>query len=66
MEIDAAELLPPDDSGYGFDNIGDVLSLSPLLMESYFSAGRKISRQAVGTAAIRPEETTYPVSRFLR
>src|SRR5690606_4480022 len=33
LDIDAAELLPADDIGYGFDNIGDVLSVSPLLLE---------------------------------
>src|SRR6516162_4995460 len=29
LEVDVSELLPPDDSGYGFDNIGDVLTVSP-------------------------------------
>ncbi len=38
---------PSDDIGYGFDNIGDVLSISPLLMEKYLSAAEKISMQAV-------------------
>jgi len=32
IEIDVADLLPADDTGYGFDNIGDVLQVSPLLM----------------------------------
>lgn len=41
--------LPADDSGYGFDNIGDALSVSPLHMERYVSSGRRISRLAVGT-----------------
>src|SRR5262249_36975265 len=38
---------PADDSGYGFDNIGDVLSLSPVLMEKYLAAAEKIARQAI-------------------
>ena len=38
LEVDSAALLPPDDSGYGFDNNGDVLSLPPLLMEKYLAA----------------------------
>ena len=38
---------PADDSGYGFDNIGDVLSLSPVLMEKYLAAAGKIARQAI-------------------
>ena len=38
IEVDGRALLPPDDSGYGFDNIGDVLSVSPGLMERYMLA----------------------------
>lgn len=38
---------PVDDSGYGFDNIGDVLSLSPLLMEKYLAAARRVAHTAV-------------------
>lgn len=39
--------LPPDDTGYGFDTIGDVLTLSPLLLEKYMSAAELITREAV-------------------
>lgn len=47
-----ADEFPLDDSGYGFDNIGDVLSLSPLLMEKYVAAARRVSQVAVyGEAA---------------
>ena len=38
---------PLDDAGYGFDNNGDVLSISPLLMEKYTTAARAASRAAV-------------------
>jgi hypothetical protein len=38
---------PGDDVGYGFDNIGDVLTLPPLLMEKYISAAEEISRKAI-------------------
>ena len=38
VTIDVDEILPPDDSGYGFDNIGDTLSLSPTHLERYFDA----------------------------
>jgi len=38
---------PHDDVGYGFDNIGDVLSMPPLLLEKYVAAARKIADQAV-------------------
>lgn len=37
------EELPPDDTGYGFDNIGDVLSMSPLLLEKYMQAAETIT-----------------------
>ena len=63
--IDVQSLLPPDDSGYGFDNIGDVLSVSPLLLERYLSAARKITRFALGDTTIRADFETYDVSRFL-
>jgi mono/diheme cytochrome c family protein len=45
-----ADDFPADDSGYGFDNIGDVLTLSPVLLDKYLSAAEKISKMAVGTA----------------
>ena len=63
--VDIPSLLPVDDSGYGFDNIGDVLSLSPVLLERYIAAARKISRLAVGDPAVRSDVQTYEVSRFL-
>lgn len=51
--------LPADDSGYGFDNIGDVLSVSPLHMERYVTSGRKIARLAVGTTKASPSLEKY-------
>src|SRR5207244_2101235 len=50
--VDAASLLPADDSSYGFDNIADVLSISPGLHDRYLSAARRISRLAVGDATL--------------
>ncbi len=61
LEFDSASLLPADDSGYGFDNIGDVLTVSPLLLERYLSAAGKISRLAIGDPDISPTSTEYPV-----
>ncbi len=49
LDMDNSAGLPTDDSGYGFDNIGDVLTVSPLHMEKYVSSARRISRLAVGT-----------------
>jgi mono/diheme cytochrome c family protein len=42
-----ADDFPIDNQGYGFDNIGDVLTLSPMLMEKYMAAARSVSRVAV-------------------
>jgi mono/diheme cytochrome c family protein len=43
----AGDVFPPDDFGYGFDNIGDVLSLSPVLMEKYLAAAETIAKRAI-------------------
>jgi len=47
VDFKPAADFPADDSGYGFDNIGDVLSLSPVLMEKYLAAAENIARQAI-------------------
>jgi len=65
VDIDGEALLPADDSGYGFDNIGDVLSVSPTLLERYLSAARTVSKLAVGDPAMRPVEETYTVAKGL-
>ena len=61
LEIDAASLLPADDSGYGFDNIGDVLTVSPLLIEKYLSAAATVSRLAIGDPSLAPTSTEFHV-----
>ncbi len=43
------ENFPPDDTGYGFDTIGDVLSISPLMTEKYFDAAQEIVKEVVPT-----------------
>ena len=45
--FDAVEKLPADDVGYGFDTIGDVLSLPPILMEKYLDAAEEIAARAI-------------------
>jgi mono/diheme cytochrome c family protein len=65
LEIDAGALLPADDTAYGFDNNADVLTLSPLLLERYMSAARRISRLALGDPTLRPSVESYAVSRYL-
>ncbi|MDO8793470.1 MAG: DUF1592 domain-containing protein [Vicinamibacterales bacterium] len=62
LEIDGKAMLPADDSGFGFDNIADVLSVSPGLLERYLLAANKISRLAVGDPSLVPGSTVYDVS----
>ena len=57
LDVDPTALLPADDANYGFDNIADSLSMSPVLMERYVTAAWKISALAVGDPKIAP--TTY-------
>ena len=59
VDIKPGELLPVDDSGYGFDNIADVLSVSPALLERYMSTARIVSRLAVGDTGIKPAEEEF-------
>jgi len=53
LEYDVAPLLPSDESSHGFDNV-TVGNLSPVLLERYLSAARKISRLAIGSPSITP------------
>ncbi len=55
---------PPDDTGHGFDNIGDVLSLSPLLLEKYITAARSIVSQCVPMASTVVAEKRVAGQRF--
>ena len=61
LDVDERALLPPDESGYGFDNIADVLAISPVLLDRYMAAAGKISRLALGDPAIRSAIETYTV-----
>src|SRR5436189_56043 len=65
IDVDVASLLPPDDSAYGFDNISDVLGVSPSLPERYLAAATSISALAVGDPDIRPGSQTYTVRQDL-
>jgi len=63
LGVDMAEdLLPADDSSYGFDNIAGVLKMSPALMERYLAAAKVVSRSAVGGAPPAPATAIYRVS----
>ena len=66
LDIDAGSLLPADESDHGFDNIAEVLSMSPTLLERYMFAARKISRLAVGDSTMGPSVETFNISHGLR
>lgn len=59
VDYNTTEEFPPDDTGYGFDTIGDVLSVSPLLLEKYMKAAEVIVNQAVPAVGKTIAETTY-------
>ena len=61
IDVDVTGLLPADDESYGFDNIAETLRMSPVLLERYLSAARKISRLAVGDTNMIPSYETYRV-----
>lgn len=59
VDFNPADDFPSDDVGYGFDNIGDVLSMQPILLEKYMAAADKILNTAiVSLAGVRSEKQT--------
>ena len=65
LDVDASTLLPPDDSAYGFDNVADVLGVSPSLQERYLSAAETVSALAVGDTHQPAVTDTYTVRQDL-
>lgn len=65
LDFEVTALLPGDDAAYGFDNIGEMLTVSPDLLDGYLSAANKISRLAVGDGALPLGSATYSVSKYL-
>jgi mono/diheme cytochrome c family protein len=61
LEIDASAYLPADDEANGFDNIADVLKVSPSLLEQYLTASRKIAALAVGDLNTSAVSAVYRV-----
>ena len=60
VEFEAVKEFPPDDTGHGFDNIGDVLTMSPMLLEKYMVAAEKIISLAVPvTGGVAPEHVVH-------
>jgi hypothetical protein len=66
LDIKPGLTLPLDDTGYGFDNIGDVLSLSPVLIERYMKVGRMVARLAVGVTDVKPVIDTFAPVKEVR
>jgi cytochrome c551/c552 len=65
LEVDAADLLPADDISHGFNNMADVLTVSPALLEAYISAAGKISREAIGDPQATTVMATYMIPRVI-
>ena len=61
LEVNAAELLPSDMAGAGFDNNADVLAVTPALLARYLTAATKISRVALGSSDNRPTTHVFQV-----
>lgn len=63
VDFRADKDFPTDDSGYGFDNIADILTVSPVLMEKYLNAAETISSRAMGADPLpkKPLLITYDV-----
>jgi hypothetical protein len=62
VDFRPADDFPADDSGYGFDNVGDVLSLPPVLMEKYLTAADQIVNEAIVTDPIQSKVQRIPAS----
>ena len=65
LDIDVESLLPPDDSAYGFDNIADMLGVSPSLQEHYLTAALKVAALAVGDPLQPPTSQTWRIRQDL-
>lgn len=64
VDFNTTEEFPPDDTGYGFDTIGDVLQVSPMLLEKYMQAAEKIVADAVPSIPRSIADTQVPGSDF--
>jgi mono/diheme cytochrome c family protein len=65
LEVDMSKDLPVDDTGYGFDNIADILTVSPTLMDRYMNTAGKVARLATGQTSHRVITTDYKLTRDL-
>lgn len=63
LDVDISRDLPQDNSGYGFDNIADVLSVSPTLVERYVLVAGRVARLATGLGPVKPFVTTHDIPK---
>ena len=66
LDLRPADEFPSDDVGYGFDNIGEVLSTPPVLLEMYLAAAEKVIDEAFRSAAVRERLMNPPVDTVPR
>lgn len=64
VEFDTEKEFPPDDAGFGFDNIGDVLTLPPMLLEKYLAAAKTVVTRAVPAVPSVPAKIIIPGQQF--
>src|SRR6202012_3051554 len=65
MDVDFSKELPVDDTGYGFDNIADVLTVSPTLLDRYINVAGKIARLGKGGGLKKSLTVDYKVAKAL-
>src|SRR5262249_6095337 len=65
LKVDVSALLPADVMSHGFDNMADVLTTSPALMDAYVRAAGKISRMALGDPEATPIVANYQLPKEL-
>jgi mono/diheme cytochrome c family protein len=66
VDFNTTEEFPPDDTGHGFDNLGEVLTVSPMLLEKYLSAAQAVVSEAVPNLARVMPERVIPGGQFVR
>lgn len=64
VQFHPADDFPEDDVGYGFDNIGDVLSLPPLLLEKYLSAAESVMEESIVDGPRSPPTRRIEAGKF--
>jgi uncharacterized protein DUF1592/uncharacterized protein DUF1588/uncharacterized protein DUF1585/uncharacterized protein DUF1587/uncharacterized protein DUF1595 len=64
VKADVNGMLPQDDVAEGFDNVANVLQVSPSFLDSYLAAARAVAIQAIGDASVKPMGSQYFAGNF--